>query len=313
MISAADVQQALDFPSLVERLRQAFKADIQVPLRHHHTLARATEPDATLLLMPAWDGENHVGVKMVTVTPGNADRGLPAVMGIYVLMDGKTGQPLALVDGPMLTLRRTAAASALAADYLAAKDTEKMLMVGTGALAPHLIEAHAAVRPIRQVTLWGRNPEKARKLAQSLSRDGLLVEAAEDLEAAVKQAQLISCATLSTTPLVKGDWLQPGQHLDLVGAFTPQMREADDAAVAKAQVFVDTREGATKEGGEIVQALASGALRLADIRADLHQLTRQTTPPKDYGAALTLFKSAGTALEDLAAAQLAVARNSTTG
>lgn len=308
MISAADVQQTLDFPSLVEALRDAFRSDVVVPVRHHHTMARAEEPDATLLLMPAWQGEEQVGVKMVTITPGNSDRGLPAVAGIYILMEGKTGAPLALVDGPMLTLRRTAAASALAADYLAAKDTQKMVMVGTGALAPHLIEAHAAVRPISQVTLWGRNPAKAEKMAAELSREGLRVDFTDNLEAAVKEAQLISCATLSTEPLVKGDWLQAGQHLDLVGAFTPQMRETDDTAISKAKVFVDTREGATKEGGDIVQPLASGALTLDDILADLPQLTRNSGPATDYSRDLTLFKSVGTALEDLAGAQLAVKR-----
>ncbi|MGO1119905.1 ornithine cyclodeaminase family protein [Rhodovibrionaceae bacterium A322] len=308
MISAADVQKALDFPSLVEALREAFKSDVEVPVRHHHTMERASEPDATLLLMPAWQGEAQVGIKMVTITPGNSDRSLPAVQGIYVLLDGKTGNPLALVDGPMLTLRRTAAASALAADYLAAKDSRKMVMVGTGALAPHLIEAHAAVRPIEQATIWGRNPAKAEKIAKELSRDGLQVDFTDNLEAAVKEADLISCATLSTAPLVQGDWLQAGQHLDLVGAFTPDMRETDDTAIRKAQVFVDTREGATKEGGDIVQPLASGALTLEAIQADLLELTRGTAPDRDYTADLTLFKSVGTALEDLAGAQLAVQR-----
>ena len=275
VISAAEIEAALDWDSLIERLRQTFRRGVEVPVRHHHEIAGGPDGiDGTLLLMPAWQPGRHLGVKIATVFPGNGEQGLPSVMGAYLLLDGKIGAPLALIDGPMLTLKRTAAASALAAGYLARPDCERLLMVGTGALAPHLIMAHAAVRPICNVLIWGRDPDKAAKLAKRLDRRNLKVEATTDLAAAVKGAEIISCATLSAQPLIKGAWLRPGQHLDLVGAFRPDMRESDDEAVRRALVFVDTREGALSEAGDIVQAVASGALDPEDVAGDLFELTR---------------------------------------
>ncbi len=308
IISAAEVEGALDWESLVERLRQAFRQGAEVPVRHHHNVENAPGPDGTLLLMPAWQSGRHIGVKVVTVFPGNAAQSLPAVMGAYLLLEGKTGKPLALIDGPTLTLKRTAAASALASSYLSRPDCERLLMVGTGALAPHLIMAHASVRPIRNVLVWGRTPEKAAKLAKRLNRREFRVHYTEDLEAAVKGADIITCATLSHDPLVTGAWLQPGQHLDLVGGFKPDMRETDDAAIGRARVFVDTRAGACIEAGDIVQPIEGGVLDPADIAGDLFDLTRGERAGRRFYTQITLFKSVGTALEDLAAAQLAVER-----
>ncbi|WP_340116573.1 ornithine cyclodeaminase family protein [Pelagibius sp. 7325] len=308
IISAAEVEAALDYPSLVERLRQAFRRDIAVPVRHHHDVEVTGGSTATLLLMPAWQVDRHIGVKMVTVFPDNAEKSLPAVMGIYVLVDGKNGSPLALIDGPTLTVKRTAAASALASSYLARPDAERLLMVGTGALAPQLIVAHAAVRPICNVLIWGRNPEKAKRLAKQMNRRDFRVDWTDNLEEAARGAHVISCATLSKEPLIRGDWLQPGQHVDLVGAFRPDMRETDDAVMRRARVFVDTRAGATKEGGDIVQAVDSGALSLDDIAGDLLELTRGERSGRRFYDQITLFKSVGTAIEDLAAAQLVCER-----
>ena len=308
VISAAEVEAALDYPSLVERLRQAFRRDIEVPLRHHHDVEVTGGSTATLLLMPAWQPDRHIGVKMVTVFPDNGEKSLPAIMGIYVLLDGKTGSPLALIDGPMLTVKRTAAASALAASYLARPDAERLLMVGTGALAPQLIMAHAAVRPICNVLIWGRDPQKAEKLAKRLSRRDFRVDWTDDLEEAARGAHVISCATLSKEPLIRGAWLQPGTHVDLVGAFRPDMRETDDEAMRRARVFVDTRAGATKEGGDIVQAVESGALSPDDIAGDLVEMTRGDRSGRRFYDQITLFKSVGTAIEDLAAAQLVYER-----
>ncbi len=306
IIGASEVETALDYPTLAEKLRQMFRSGCAVPLRHHHTIPTHGDSDATLLIMPAWQTGRHIGVKLVTVFPDNAKASLPSVMGAYLLLDGKSGQPQALIDGPSLTLRRTAAASALAARYLAREDCERLLMVGTGALAPHLILAHAAVRPICNVLVWGRNPDKAKKLASRLDRPDFRVSATTDLEGAARGAHVISCATLSRDPLILGDWLEPGTHLDLVGGFTPEMRETDDAAVAKARVFVDTREGATNEAGDIVQPLKSGVITEDDIAGDLFELTRGERAGRRFYDQITLFKSVGTALEDLAAAQLAV-------
>jgi ornithine cyclodeaminase len=308
IISAAEVEAALDYPSLVERLRQAFRRDIEVPVRHHHDIEMSGASTATLLLMPAWQAGRHIGIKMVTVFPDNGEKSLPAIMGIYVLLDGRTGSPQALIDGPKLTVKRTAAASALAASYLARNDAERLLMVGTGALAPELIMAHASVRPICNVLIWGRNPEKAEKLARRMNRRDFKVDWTDDLEEAARGAHIISCATLSKEPLIRGEWLQPGQHIDLVGAFRPDMRETDDAVMRRARVFVDTRAGATKEGGDIVQAVESDALSLDDIAGDLFEITRGERSGRRYYDQVTLFKSVGTAIEDLAAAQLVCER-----
>ena len=304
--SAEQVDAALGYADLVAHLRRAFVEGCEAPLRHHHTLQNPNGPDTILLLMPAWRPGGAAGVKIVSVAPGNADLDLPSVLGAYVLLDGVTGQVKAQIDGPRLTLRRTACASALAANYLARPDASDLLVVGAGALAPHRIGAFAAVRPIRNVTIWNRRPERAERLATRFDGNGLNVRATTDLETAARQADLISCATNATAPLIHGAWLKPGAHLDLIGAFTAEMRESDDEAVRRARIFVDTRDGALSEGGDIIQAIAGGAMAADDIQADLFDLCRGDHPGRGGDDEITLFKSVGTALEDLAAAELVV-------
>lgn len=305
-VTGAELKSVLHFRMLIERMRQTFRGGVEVPVRHHHTVQTYGEHDATLLLMPAWQVNQSVGVKIVTVFPDNGAKDLPAVQGVYLLMDGKTGVPQALLDGQALTKRRTAAASALAATYLARPDSSRLLVVGTGALSPEIIEAYTAVLPIRHVLVWGRNLEKARKVVSRFHRPKFKIEATDDLEGAVKGADIISCATLSKQPLIRGEWLQPGQHLDLIGGFTPEMREADDDCVRRARIFVDTRDGACKEAGDIVQPIQAGILTAEDIAGDLYDLTRGERAGRRFYDQITMFKSVGTALEDLCAAQLAV-------
>lgn len=306
-VTAAEVERLLDYPALIEALRQGFAEDWNVPVRHHYGIPMPQgEPEQTLLLMPAWDAGKAIGMKMVTVTPGNGARDLPAIQGIYLLMDGATGIPTALIDGPALTARRTAAASALAADYLARPDASHMLMVGAGALSVPLVQAHRAIRPIRNVEVWARDTAKAAAKVAELAALGIAATVAASLEASARAADLISCATLSKIPLIKGDWLKPGAHLDLVGAFTPQMRESDDRCVERASVFVDTRAGATKEGGDIVLPLKAGVITEASIKGDLFDLCRRKVAGRGGAEEITLFKSVGTALEDFAAARLVV-------
>lgn len=301
--SASAVEAALETPALVEQLRGIFRSKITVPPRQHYTVPVGDSPAATLLLMPAWQETRYIGVKIVSVFPGNGAQGLPSVMGAYVLMSARTGEPLAMIDGRMLTLRRTAAASALAATYLARADASRLLMIGTGALAPHLILAHAMVRPIREVVVWGRSPAKAEALARTLTSRYLKVSATTDLPGAVSGAHVISCATLTHEPLVRGEWLQPGQHLDLVGGFTPEMREADDSVIERSRVYVDTPV-ALKEAGDIVQPLQSGALVEKMIAGDLAELAQGRCHGRSFYNQITLFKSVGTAIEDLGAAML---------
>jgi ornithine cyclodeaminase/alanine dehydrogenase-like protein (mu-crystallin family) len=316
-VDAAGVDEALTFTGLVETLREAFRAGAVQPVRHHHTVERPTGAASTLLLMPAWTDfhasgadDGHIGVKVVTVSPDNNAIAKPAVMGLYLLLDGRTGEPQALIDGPRLTQWRTACASALAATWLAREDASELLVIGAGAMAPFLARAHAAVRPIKRISIWNRTAASAETVAEGLRRDGLNAEVVTDLEAALASADIVSSATISREPLVKGALLKAGAHVDLVGGFTPDMREADDEAIRRASVYVDTRAGATKEAGDIVQRLASGVLTHERIVADLHELARGEKPGRRSADEITLFKSVGAALEDLAAG-IAVYRKST--
>jgi len=307
-VSAAELERLLDYPSLVDALAAGFAADWTVPVRHHYPIPMPNEPEQTLLLMPAWEAGKAIGMKLATITPGNGPRGLPAVNAVYLLVDGPTGQPRALIEGSSLTVRRTAAASALAARYLVRTDASRMLMVGAGALSRPLIEAHCSQRSIKRVQLWARDARKRDAKVKELAALGLPVEPTDDLERSAREADLISCATLSNEPLIRGAWLKSGAHLDLVGAFTPEMRESDDAAVGRASLFCDTRAGALKEGGDLVIPLKAGLITEAAVKADLADLARGKHKGRMSEDEVTLFKSVGTAIEDFAAARLAMER-----
>jgi len=308
LISADDLKTSLDYPSLIDAIDLMFREGCCVPVRHHHSIATPDGLDPTLLLMPAWRQGDVIGVKIVTVFPENGAQDLPAVMGSYMLMDGANGTPLAMLDGAELTARRTASSSAVASRYLSRAESSTLLMVGTGVLSRHLIRAHAAVRPITDVMVWGRNPDKAAAVVGALADDGFSCRVVSDLATAVPEADIISCATLARQPLIQGDWLRPGQHLDLVGAFTPEMRESDDQCVIRARVFCDTREGATKEAGDLTDPIGRGVISMDDVLGDLFDLSAGRCTGRTGDGDITLFKSAGTALEDLAAAKLAFQR-----
>jgi ornithine cyclodeaminase len=301
---ARSVARALPYATLIDALDAAFRTGSTTPDRIHHQVEVSDGTDGTLLLMPCWQSGQKLGVKIATVFPDNREQALPAVHASYLLMEAKTGQPVAVLDGGELTVRRTAAASALASKYLSRNDSETLLMVGTGRLAPHLITAHTTVRDIRNVIVWGRRREAAQLVADQLADAPYAVSVAPYLESAVVKADIISCATLAVEPLIMGDWLRTGQHLDLVGAYTPDRREADSRAVARGEVFVDTYAGALKEAGDIIQAMDEGAIRESDIRGDLSELVAGKCCGRSSDEAITLFKSVGTALEDLAAAEL---------
>lgn len=303
-IDADDIRSGLNVHRLVDALRDGFRTGCEMPLRHRHTVKRAGEPDSHLALMPAWKPDGALGVKVTTIVPGNTGRNLPSVMPIYILFDSVTGAPSALMDGRMLTLCRTAATSALAASYLARKDSRRLMMVGTGALAPHLISALCAVCPIEELIVWGRRREKAEELVASLGSTTPRASVATDIETAARTADIISCATLSEAPLVRGSWIKQGTHLDLVGGFTPTMREVDDEAVRMARVFVDKREAALNEPGDITQPIANGVITPDHIVADLFELARGEATGRRDASEITIFKSVGLALEDLVAAQL---------
>ena len=291
MLDAAATAAALPFDRLVPALRAAFTGEAKVPDRHHHSLPGG----ATLLLMPAWQ-RDWLGVKIVTVHPGNAARGMPAVHSTYLLTEAATGRPALLLDGDTLTARRTAAASALAASFLARPEASRLLLVGAGRVASLLPAAHRSVRPVREVRVWNPTVARADALVAALRADGFDAARTDDLPVAAAWADIISCATLSTAPLIQGAWLRPGTHLDLIGAFTPAMREADEAAMRGARVFVDTL-AALHEAGELA------GLREENVCGTLQTLC-QGGPGRFCADEVTVFKSVGTALEDLAAATL---------
>ena len=307
VFSAADIDRTLDFPALVDELAEAMRGGFIAPHRHHHAVQRAGEPVATHLLMPAWTESAsraglYLGVKLVNVFPGNSRRGLPAVNGLYVLQSGRTGETLAAIDGTRLTHWRTASASALAARHLARPDAKRLLIVGTGALAPFMARAHASVRRYERIAVWNHRPGGAERLAAALAESGLPASPAEDLEAAVAEADVISCATLAAEPLIAGRWLRPGQHLDLVGAFNVSMREADDEALRRSRIYVDT-DAALVEGGDVTVGILGGVIDRSAVIADLPALCRGA-PGRRAADEITLFKSVGAAIEDLAAAIL---------
>ena len=297
-LDAAAVAAALAWPALVEALAAMFREGCEAPLRHRHPL-----PDGgSLLLMPAV-GRGHSGVKIVHVAPGNAARGLPAVHAQYLLSDALTGAPVALLDGGELTDRRTAAASVLAARHLARADARRHLVLGAGRVAAALAEAFHACFPIQETAIWARRPDQAEALAARLRAHDVPARAVPAPEPA--GIDIISAATLATAPQILGGALAPGMHLDLVGAYRPDMREADGAALARALCVVDTRAGAMAEAGDIVQALSEGAIAPGHVAAELADLVRGSHPGRTDPAQVTLFKSVGWAGEDLAAALLA--------
>jgi ornithine cyclodeaminase len=296
MIDRPRLAALLPWKPLVAALRDAFAEGCEAPPRHRHALPR----DGTLLLMPAWDSR-FTGAKIVHVLPAAR----PAVQALYLLSDATTGAPLALLDGGELTDRRTAAASALAACFLARPDSRRLLILGSGKVARALAECHAAHFPLAEIAIWSRARANAEALAQALAAHGLPARAAASPDP--RGFDIVSAATLATAPLIAGAALDAGTHLDLVGAFRRDMREADAAAIARATLVVDTRAGALAEAGDVIQAIAEGAIGEGHIAADLAALCRGAHPGRRRADEITAFKSVGWAGEDLAAARLAYA------
>lgn len=259
--------------------------------------------------MPAISEGASVGVKIVTVNPANSQKNLPGIQGIYYLCDATSGLPIALIDAKTLTNWRTAATSALAASFLAPKSASRLLVIGTGSLASYLIDAHCSIRPIEEVMVWGRTREKAEALVKQKQSQHNKLIVVDNLEEAVGQADVISAATFSKQPLILGDWLRPGQHIDLVGSYRPDMREADDKVLLRSSVFVDNIDTAPKESGDLSIPIANKTISLSYIKGDLFQLCKGEVSGRQSEDEITLFKSVGHALEDLVAAQLITQMN----
>ncbi len=303
-ISNVFVEENTNFLELISEIKQYFTSnEVHVPMRHHHDFPNpAVNADSTLLLMPAWNPSKNAGVKIVTVSPKNGQFDLPSIQGTYIYFDAIKGSIKAILEAKSLTAKRTAAASALASSYLSRENSSSLLMIGTGTLSKNLIKAHASVRPIKDVFIWGRNFDKATAICKELENENFTITPIKSIEEKISEVDILSCATLSKTPLVLGKYLKSGQHIDLVGAYKKDMREADDNAISKTSIFIDTFQGGLKESGDIVIPIQNGTLKEEDIKADLIQLCSNQKKGRTSDEEITLFKSVGHALEDLAAA-----------
>lgn len=301
----------LPWDKLIQNLDDIFRKEVCCPIRHHHDVKVPNSETATLLLMPAWIEGEYLGVKQVNVFPGNSKLGKAGLNSHYLLSSATTGDLLARFDGNIITARRTAAASALGAKYLSREDSKDLLMIGAGRVARNVVPAILSVRNIETVKIWDISSDNAESFVNELLSLGINASRVETdkLEDAVKQADIISCATLSTKPLVFGEWVQPGTHVDLIGSFTPSMREADDQLMKKAKIFADFKEAALHETGDLIMPIANGAITEDSILGDFISLSRNKkigrsalSLPDD---SVTVFKAVGSSIEDLAAATLA--------
>lgn len=299
VFDATAVHAALPWPYLIEALRKAHLGD--VPASEVVVQSDPAGGEAQFVTLPGWAPRGPVVVKMVGVFPQNARLAppQPAVQGLVALFDGKTGGPLLVADGAAMTARKTAADSALGTAILARADVEDLLIVGAGALAPHFAEAHLAARPsLRRVTIWNRTFARAEAVAAELRKKGIDATATNDLDDAVARADVVSCVTMSDKALVKGALLRPGTHLDLVGAYLPTLREADDAALTRGTLFVDSRNN-MQGGGDLSQAVASGAITWDAVKADLFELIQEKREGRASADQITVFKNNGGAHLDL--------------
>jgi len=311
IIDTEQTRRALAFPDVIAALRDAFQAGASVPPRHVHSI-ESGGARGTSLIMPAWNEQGYFGVKVINIFPENTRQGLPGLHAVYTLYSARTGVPLAQVDGDVVTVWRTAGAAALGASYLARPDARVLLIVGSGRIAGLLAPAMRAVRPIERVLVWNVRPEGARALAASLAAQGFDAQAVEALEPAVRQADIVSCATLSIEPLVRGAWLRPGTHLDLIGSFKPDMKETDPACFDGTEVYVDTDEAPTKSG-DLLAAFEAGVLAPAAIRGTLADLISGQAPGRTAASQVTVFKAVGSALEDLTLAAMVYEAHSRDG
>ncbi len=301
VISAEQVYRICAWDDLMSALAEAHKGE--KPLVDRSAITRDNDDiTETYINISAWIPGKAFASKMVTVLPQNPSRfeDIPAIQALVALFDGKTGSPRAVIDGTSLTYVKTAADSALGSRLLSNPDARVLTVVGTGGLAPFAVRAHLAARPsIERVQVWGRRPDQAIRVARELDAESIAAAPVEDLEAAVRRSDVVTCVTASSTPLVAGAWLKPGAHLDLIGAFTPDMRECDDEAVTRARLFVDSRWFAVEKPGDLGNPIARGVIRVSDVEADLFELCGEGYQVNRVDRDITLFKNGGGAHLDL--------------
>ncbi len=293
---------------LIECLREAFRREFSVPQRQVVPMPGGAG-DRLFLSMPIFDARGVTAVKLATVFPDNSSKSLPSIQALIVLFSME-GTPVAVLDGTVVTHLRTAAASALASSYLSRADSTHLLVIGTGALAPSMAAAHCVVRPIARVSVWGRQRERAEAAGarlRPLIDSRVDIHRPYDLEAAARSADIICCATSSSAPILAGKWLKAGTFVDLVGSFSPSKRESDDDVVRRAaRIFVDTREGTLSEAGDLLDPIARGVIGHDRIAGELADLACARVRGRVDDEEIIVFKSVGTAIEDLAAAEMIV-------
>lgn len=298
------IQTALPYPLLVDGLAQGLQQFAETPARSFFS---PNQDASCVMIMPAWRPHQMMGVKLVSVWPENNAKGESAVSAVYVLISCLDGRPLAVLDGTELTLRRTAAAAALAAKRLARDNSETLAVLGTGSLSVPLVQAHTDTMRFKNVLVWGRQFYKAQLVVNQLRELGIEVRAMGDLHKTLAMSDVVAVATTATEPFLKAAWVRPGTHISLVGAFTPQMAEAEPGLISKSQLFADCRASVLEKGGEVFQAIEQGLILDSDIIADLAELTAQSDRSWRHDAqAITVFKSVGFALLDLIAAELVI-------
>ena len=298
------IQTALPYPLLVDALAQGLQQFSETPARSFFS---PNQDASCVMIMPAWRPHQMMGVKLVSVWPENNAKGESAVSAVYVLISCLDGRPLAVLDGTELTLRRTAAAAALAAKRLARDNSETLAVLGTGSLSVPLVQAHTDTMRFKNVLVWGRQFYKAQLVVNQLRELGIEVRAMSDLHKTLAMSDVVAVATTATEPFLKAAWVRPGTHISLVGAFTPQMAEAEPGLISKSQLFADCRASVLEKGGEVFQAIEQGLVLDSDIIADLAELTAQSDRSWRHDAqAITVFKSVGFALLDLIAAELVI-------
>lgn len=303
-VSAPETHTALPFPLLIEALRRAHAVPFD-DTRELLMMEPGGGSENAFILLPSWQKDRSLGVKLVTSFPANlaGSAGLPTVQGVYVLFDGTNGSVRAVADGEAITFRKTAGDSGLGSSLLSRPDSAVLTMLGAGALAPYVVEAHLAARPsLGRVLVWNRTESRGRDLVGALRAQEIGAEWCGNLETAVRQADIVSAATGSDKPLIRGEWLKPGTHVDLIGGWRPDMREADDAAVAGARVFTDQRHGCFRSG-DIAGPIAAGLMTEQDVLADLFDLCQGRHPGRRTAEETTLYKNIGGGHLDLFTAE----------
>lgn len=304
-LSSTDLKQLLSMEEAIRAVEEAFQG--YAAGRHRVPLRQTMEvPGGILLSMPAFMEDLGMGMKLVSVFHANPSRGLPTIMALYLYSDGKTGEPLAVMEGGYLTGLRTGAASGVASKYLARKDSRTLGLFGSGVQARFQLRAMLSLFPIEEVLVLSLRRERARAFSAEMEREhGVKVGVASHPQEVVEWADVLVTATTSPTPVFEGKDLRPGTHINAVGAFTPGTRELDEEAVARSYVVVDTYEGSLAEAGDLLIPLKMGKIGREHIRAELAEVVTGRKPGRLQDSEVTLFKSVGFALEDLAVASLA--------